>query len=128
MATFLMRSSMATRSCIIAAALLAVATSATAREKHTTAPASHKPTCERASYPGDPICDVGDNAASLPTPTDRQGNRTREGGVAVTDDLRVKGRSDFNSNRYGGTQLYNPNLNPSPLQDGNGGGGIDYKF
>ena len=86
-----------------------------------------KPTCERASYPGDPVCDVGNAIGSLPMPTDRYGRREREGGVAVTDDLRVKGRSDFNNNRYGGTQFYNPNMHPRGA-DVNGGGGVDYKF
>ena len=104
--------------------------SAQARDKRasTGSPSASKPTCERASYPGDPVCGSGNDDASLPTPTDRQGRRERQGGVAVTDDLRVKGRSDFNDNRYGGTQFYNPNLRPSPLQDVNGGGGVDFRF
>ena len=110
--------------------VLIFAMPASVRERRMAAPAPAKSTCERGSYPGDPICDVGGDVAStaLPTPKDRQGNRGREGGVAVTDDISVKGRSDFNDNRYGGTGFYNPNLRPGPLEGVNGGAGLDYKF
>ena len=113
----------------VLAATLAVPVAAAPKTKPKP-PKAATPACERASYPGDPVCDVGggDAAGALPTPTDRQGYHEPERGMAVTDGLRLKGRSDFNNNRYGGTQLYNPNPNPSPLQDVNGGGGLDYKF
>ncbi len=118
---------------VIACALVALlvgTSSAPAREKKVASkPAPAKSTCDRASFPGDPICDVGgDSGGSLPTPTDRQGARSRESGVAVSDELSVKGRSNFNDNRYGGTGLNNPNMRPGALEGVNGGGGLNYKF
>ena len=86
-----------------------------------------KPTCARASYPGDPVCDV-DERGLLPTPSSQgpqAGGRTSA--VRVDDNISVGGKSDFNSNRYGGAAFNNPSPNPH-AQDVNGGGAVNYKF
>lgn len=112
---------MATACC----AIVLLVTAAAAKDK--IKPVSQKPGCARASYPGDPVCDVGESVGILPTPSSRVIRPGESRGFRVNDEMSVRGRSDFNENRYGGTILNNPNPNPRGM-DVNGGGGVDYKF
>lgn len=85
-----------------------------------------KPTCARASYPGDPVCDL-DERGLLPTPSSQDQGGTRSSGFRVNDSLSVSGKNDFNANRYHGTISNDPSPNPH-AQDVNGGGTVNYKF
>ena len=105
--------------------LLAATPAALAKDKPRPQPA---PTCARASYPGDPVCDIGEPGADLPTPRSRGINGKAEPlGMRVNDDVTIRGRSDFNADRNGPIQFNNPNPHPG-LQDVNGGGSVNYRF
>lgn len=114
---------------VFAAALtiiVAIGGPAFAKAKTAKPPAQPQPTCARASYPGDPVCDA-DERGLLPTPSSQGVGAGAPSGFRVDDRLSVTGKSDFNANRYGGTMLNNPSPNPR-AQDVNGGGGVNYKF
>lgn len=114
---------------IFVAALAIIATigsPAVAKTKNARPAAAPQPTCARASYPGDPVCDA-DERGLLPTPSSQSAGGGKASGFRVDDRLSVNGKSDFNANRYGGTMLNNPSPNPR-AQDVNGGGAVNYKF
>ena len=111
-------------SAIVAAVAIASPLAAKERSRPADPP---KPTCARASFPGDPVCDL-DERGLLPTPSSqgpRAGGRTSA--VRIDDNISVGGKSDFNSNRYGGANFNNVSPNPRS-QDVNGGGAVNYKF
>lgn len=103
-----------------------VAIGGPALAKAKTAKSPPQPTCARASYPGDPVCDA-DERGLLPTPSSQRAAGAAASGFRVDDRLSVTGKSDFNANRYGGVMLNNPSPNPR-AQDVNGGGAVNYKF
>lgn len=106
--------------------IAALGSPAFAKPKAAKAAAAPQPTCARASYPGDPVCDA-DERGLLPTPSSQSAGGGKASGFRVDDRLSVSGKSDFNANRYGGTMLNNPSPNPR-AQDVNGGGAVNYKF
>lgn len=108
------------------ATIAAIGSPAFAKTKTAKSAAPPQPTCARASYPGDPVCDA-DPKGLLPTPSSQGVGSSASSGFRVDDRLSVTGKSDFNANRYGGTMLNNPSPNPR-AQDVNGGGGVNYKF
>lgn len=108
------------------AVVVAIGAPAFAKTKTAKPTAPPQPTCARASYPGDPVCDA-DERGLLPTPSSQGAGAGKSSGFHVDDRLSVSGKSDFNANRYGGTILNNPSPNPR-AQDVNGGGAVNYKF
>lgn len=104
---------------------------AKAKARHAQAP--HHPACERAAYPGDPVCDLHEKdpvekKATLPIPASRNIRRAEEAsGLPVGERVSVDGKTNFNENRFGEAPLHK--LTPGPRKkDVNGGAQIDYKF
>ena len=87
-----------------------------------------RPACERANYPGDPVCDLTDAESVLPLPSSRKIRRFEDpSGFLVGDNISVDGKTNFNENRFGEAPLHKFHLR-TQRKDANGGAQIDYKF
>src|SRR5580765_4193625 len=108
--------------------MLAIAEPAAAKQKSKSYE-PQKPTCARASYPGDPICDIGGDDGSLPTPSSRLIRRQDDSsGFVVKDGVSVDGKTNFNENRFGEAPLQKLMPRPPAKASTNGGAQIDFQF
>ncbi len=84
--------------------------------------------CERATYPGDPVCDLGAGERVLPLPSSRKIRRADEAsGFVVGEGVSVDGKTNFNENRFGEAPLHKFHLK-TQRKDANGGAQIDLRF
>ncbi len=103
--------------------------SAASRKKHKRVEPAAQLACERATYVGDPVCDLGaGESKNLPLPSSRMLRKAEDSsGFLHNDRVSVDGKTNFNDNRFGDAPLHKFHLK-TQRKDANGGAQLDYKF